>query len=446
MIEFRVLGSLDLLGSDGTSVAAPLTRPKWTALLTFLATASPIGFHRRDTVAALLWPELDQARARHALRQVLYGLRQELGEGVVEVRGDEEIALNAALVSCDAVAFADAVESGDPVEALELYRGDLLTGFHLSESPQFERWLEDERARLKELAAGAAWALAHRHLEDQRLVDAERTAQKALALVPTDESEVRRFVEAIADAGDRAAAVGFFEKFARKLADEYELEPAAETKAVVDAVRDRKAPYPSTRVAPPTAGDAWREQPGGYGSTRRRSTFAWITSVFVVLAAMIWVVIAARGTALNARRAVVAPFSNLTGDSTLDAHGLAAADLIALGLQETGLVSVVPTLAVRFELNSVGSANPIRALAEATGAGIVVAGDYQLSGDSLLYRAEVTDADRMEILFSTRSRPTATTWKVASVVCAASSGRRWTTTSLRTHSTVPSCSPCCGRL
>jgi Fe-S-cluster-containing dehydrogenase component len=39
------------------------------------------------------------------------------------------------------------------------------------------------------------------------LVDAERTAQRALTLVRTDESEVRRFIAALSNAGDRAAAV-----------------------------------------------------------------------------------------------------------------------------------------------------------------------------------------------------------------------------------------------
>jgi len=403
MIEFRILGSLDLTGSDGAPLPAPLSRPKWVALCAYLATATPRGFHRRDTLAALLWPELDQARARHALRQVLYGLRQELGESVVGVRGDEDIAFNSDLVWCDAVAFCDSVAHGDHKRALELFRGDFLTGFHLSESLQFERWMEDERSRLKELAAGAAWALAHLHLEDRRLVDAERTAQKALALVPTDESEIRRFIEAIADAGDRAAAVGFYQKFARRLAEDLEIEPATETRLLIEAVRSRvrrvELGHEEKGVATKDGLPGRRDDaPSG----TRRSTWMWFASAAVVLsAAVIWIVAPDRGPTLDARRVVVAPFSNMTGDSTFDVHGLAAADLIALGLQETGLVSVVPTSAVRFETNSAVSANPISALADATGAGIVVSGDYQLSGDSLLYRVEVTDADRLEVLFST---------------------------------------------
>ena len=401
MIEFRILGSLDLTGPDGKPVAAPLTRPKWAALLTYLAAATPRRFHRRDTLAALLWPELDQARARHALRQVLYELRQELGESVVEVRGDEEIALNAELLNCDAAVFVAAVADGDHETALELYRGDFLTGFHLSESPQFEHWMEDERVRLKELAAGAAWALAHQHVEAQRLVDAERTAQRALALVPTDESEARRFIEALARACDRAAAVGFYEKFARRLADEYELKPAAETQELVEKLRAsgepgvvRKQPQRAIRQSQPAG-------PREVVSETRSVLVPWVAATLVVLAAiLIWLVVAERASELDARRVVVAPFENLTGDPAFDVHGRAAAGLIALGLQETGLVSVVPSLAVRFEGETLESDNPISALAEATGAGFVVSGDYRLSGDSLQFRAEVTDARRMEVLYN----------------------------------------------
>jgi hypothetical protein len=36
-----------------------LAASKGAALLTYLAIATPRGFHRRDTLLALLWPELD---------------------------------------------------------------------------------------------------------------------------------------------------------------------------------------------------------------------------------------------------------------------------------------------------------------------------------------------------------------------------------------------------
>ncbi len=217
MIEFRTLGSLDLNTAHGESVSSVLAHPKRVALLAYLALAQPRGFHRRDTLTAMFWPNLDQEHARHALRQVLYEIKQGLGNGAILRRGDEELALDAAEFWCDAAAFEAAVDAGEHEQALEYYRGDLLNGVHVSEAAEFERWLDDERTRLRELAAGAAWALAHEEIAAARLVPAERTAQRALSLLLTDESEVRRFVSALARAGDKSAAVRFYEKFAQRL-------------------------------------------------------------------------------------------------------------------------------------------------------------------------------------------------------------------------------------
>jgi DNA-binding SARP family transcriptional activator len=166
----------------------------------------------------------------------LHVLRSELGDEAVRRRGDSDVAIDETLISCDVVAFELAVEAGDYERALELYRGDLLEGLFVREAPEFERWLDDERTRLREMAAGAAWALAHQHIGAGRLVGAERTAQRALLLVATDESEVRRFIQALAHAGDRAAAVRFYEKFAQRLRSEYEIEPDPSTVAVSQAL------------------------------------------------------------------------------------------------------------------------------------------------------------------------------------------------------------------
>ena len=64
MIELRLLGRLSLTGADGRDVRALLGQPRRLALLAYLAAASPPGFHRRDNLLALFWPELDQEHAR----------------------------------------------------------------------------------------------------------------------------------------------------------------------------------------------------------------------------------------------------------------------------------------------------------------------------------------------------------------------------------------------
>src|ERR1051326_3952393 len=69
MIELRVLGEIGLRVMHGGALHAVAAQPKRMALLVYLALASPRGFHRRDQLLALFWPEADGTRARGALRK-----------------------------------------------------------------------------------------------------------------------------------------------------------------------------------------------------------------------------------------------------------------------------------------------------------------------------------------------------------------------------------------
>ena len=71
MIELRLLGGADLSGVDEAAAAALLVQSKSVAALAWLALERGRPFHRRDRVAELLWPELDQEHARAVLRKVV---------------------------------------------------------------------------------------------------------------------------------------------------------------------------------------------------------------------------------------------------------------------------------------------------------------------------------------------------------------------------------------
>ena len=250
MIELRMLGRLSLTGADGREVRALLGQPRRLALLAYLAAASPPGFHRRDSLLALFWPELDQEHARAALRQALHVVRDALGGDAVASRGDEEIGLDFAQVSCDVAVFERALRNGQLEEALDVYRGALLQGFFISDAPEFERWLETERARLQQAAAGGARALAERYESVNDLTTAVRWTRRSLELAPSDEGLVRRLMALLDRQGDRAGALQAYEAFARRIAAEYDAEPAAETKALRAAVRARVKAEPAAAVAP----------------------------------------------------------------------------------------------------------------------------------------------------------------------------------------------------
>ncbi|MBA2459266.1 MAG: hypothetical protein H0V43_09980 [Gemmatimonadales bacterium] len=68
MIELHTLGVVDLRASDGRELGTILRQPKRLGLLAYLAVASPRRFHRRDSLLALFWPELDQDHARAVAR------------------------------------------------------------------------------------------------------------------------------------------------------------------------------------------------------------------------------------------------------------------------------------------------------------------------------------------------------------------------------------------
>lgn len=141
MLRLTVLGSIDLTGPNGVRHRDFLAKPKRVALLVYLAVTRPWRFHRRDTLAALFWPELDQLAARRALRQGLYVIRHDLLPDLLISRGDEEIGLDPERLRCEALEFEVALDDGNPAGAWEHYRGDFLAGFYLPNTPELERWI-----------------------------------------------------------------------------------------------------------------------------------------------------------------------------------------------------------------------------------------------------------------------------------------------------------------
>ena len=242
MIELRILGPLDLRAPDGTEVRSVLSQPKRLVLLAYLA-VTPGAFRRRDTLLALFWPELDQPRARAALRQAVYHLRRALGAEVIVGRGDDELGIDPARLWCDAAAFRRAVAERRFRDAVELYRGDLLGGVYLEGALELERWIEEERARLRAAAAAAAWSVAEAVAAGRRprdLADAAAWGRRAVELAPDDEASVRRLIALLARASDRAGALRVYQELARRLDREYRALPSPATQALIEQVRSAR--------------------------------------------------------------------------------------------------------------------------------------------------------------------------------------------------------------
>ncbi len=237
VIRLEVLGALDVLAADGRRLLSVSAQPKRVALLTYLAIEGGTRFTRRDRLVGVFWPETEQERARHALRQALYVLKQGLGGDVLETRGDDEIRVASDQLWCDATAFEQAIAASRPREALDWYQGELLPGFYLEGGREFEHWLDTERTRLRRLASDAAWSVVEEEETVRNPVGAAHWARRAVELAPWDETSLCRLIDLLDRLGDRAGALHAYEQFSKRLASEYEAEPAPETQALARRVR-----------------------------------------------------------------------------------------------------------------------------------------------------------------------------------------------------------------
>jgi serine/threonine-protein kinase len=256
-------GRLVLVDQDGKPVAEQRRR---LSLLVLLAVAGSQGLSR-DKLTALLWPESPTENARHALQQLVYYLRREVAEEVF--LGTDPLRLNPALVTSDVADFEAALDRDARADAVALYRGSFLDGFFLDGSAEFERWAEEERARLAAAFHRALYQLAKG--EDQarnhtaaigwwrRLAEAEPLSGRAAA----------GLIKALAEGGDHAAALRHAERYASIIREEVGGEVEQAVAELVAELRQAGSRPPPLRERPPagnqpdrpaTASDRYRIQ------------------------------------------------------------------------------------------------------------------------------------------------------------------------------------------
>lgn len=236
---------------------------KAMALLAYLAvTRQP---HTRDALATLLWPELDQTRARGALRRTLSTLHAAGARPWLQVEREQVALVVDDAFYCDVHAFERSVAACPPGESLpcarcrtllgeaaRLHQGGFLAGFTLRDSAAFDDWqffqaegYRDTLARVLETlvrCTGAAqdWPAAIHH------------ARRWLALDPLHEAAQRQLMLLYAWGGQRAAALRQYQECVRILDEELGVPPLAETTAIYTAILRHETPSPPTPLASPT--------------------------------------------------------------------------------------------------------------------------------------------------------------------------------------------------
>jgi TolB-like protein/DNA-binding SARP family transcriptional activator len=234
MLRVKLLGGAVVEGENGPLGGAAGQR-KSLAVLGLLVAAGDRGMSR-DRILAYVWPEVELEKGSHRLTQVLYALRRELNADDLCL-GSCELRLNHDRVSSDVWEFETARQAGDLELAVELYGGPFLEGFFLTDAPEFERWVENERAgfaqqvveALETLAAKSAAAGDHHRAAWwwQRLADDD----------PLSSRVTIHLMSALAAAGDRAEALERARDYQGLLERELQAAPNPAVMALADQMR-----------------------------------------------------------------------------------------------------------------------------------------------------------------------------------------------------------------
>jgi DNA-binding SARP family transcriptional activator/TolB-like protein len=249
MLALNLLGGAVLEGPEGpvSGRAAYRRRIAVLAILS-LARGRPVG---RERVIGLLWPDDRTERGRHLLSESLYVLRKDLGEDLFVTAGDE-VGINPLVLRCDAAEFDQAVEEGRLKEAARLYRGPFLDGFYVNDAPDFERWAEGERDRLARSHARVLESLAQAAESAGRPGEAVDYWRRLAVHDPYDSRIAIRLMQALDDAGQRAAALWFADTHVALLREELGVEPDEDFAELVERLRAEPVRVPADPAPAPT--------------------------------------------------------------------------------------------------------------------------------------------------------------------------------------------------
>jgi len=231
MLRLETFGGLRLTDAAGGLVATPRRR---LALLALLASAGERGL-TRDKLVGVLWPESPGENARHALEQLLYSLRRQFPEEVV--LGPDPLRLNPAVITSDVAEFQHALTHGALSAAAGLHRGPFLDGFFLSDAPEFEQWVEAERARLASEHAGALYRLAKDAGSAEHHTVEIDWWRRLATLDPLSERTALGLAQALARAGDWAGALHHAKAYEALVRQELAVPPTPQVTAFIERIR-----------------------------------------------------------------------------------------------------------------------------------------------------------------------------------------------------------------
>ncbi|HTR78743.1 MAG TPA: tetratricopeptide repeat protein, partial [Gemmatimonadaceae bacterium] len=406
MLYLQTFGTVNLK-RDGELLTGAAQQRRLLAALAVLAVAGPAGVSR-DKLLAMFWPESDADKARRALNQLLYHIRKELGDLVI---GSAELRLNPELISTDVGDFDSHIGRGTSERAAEAYTGPFLDGFFLTGLAEFEEWTATVRARYAARYVAALDGLAESAKARGDLAGEGIWRRRRVDVDATDAEAVIALMRCLIALGNRVDALNVAKAHEERMRAAFEL-PA--DPGVVALAQSLRTTPPEIVVAglelpPEIHGPAQRLPSRGLFRARRHPVI-W-ASVIASVAVAAYLVVANQVRHGQARQAasllIVAPF-RIAGDSGPGRAYLAEGllDMLSTRLAAAEAKRAVDAGKVLRAWRSAGLDGPhpgpvsvaaASRVAKSLGGHEVVTGSVAQDGRSILFDAQLLDADRQVV-------------------------------------------------
>ncbi len=254
-LEISLLGGFDL-ALDGRPLNS-FVSDKGRALVAYLAIESEHP-HRRSNLANLLWTNQTEAISRANLRQTLHRMLQALGNGSIhppyflityqdiQFNVESDFWLDVAefkrLLSTYPKHHAQGSGMCDSClanlqAAIDIYRGDMLSGFAFPGCSDFEWWLTCRQEEFHRQAIECLKTLVAHYEQERDFPHAVRYAQRAIELEPWSELLHRQKMVLLARSNQRIAALRQYEWCRKILAEELGVAPSREITTLFNQIK-----------------------------------------------------------------------------------------------------------------------------------------------------------------------------------------------------------------
>lgn len=232
-LEINLLGDLKIVHNDVVITSQlPL---KSQALLAYLAATRQK--HSRHALAGLFWGDRTEEKAKNSLRVAINGLRKLIPDHLAITRQTLGLIWDSGLLlDTGQLAELGRDYKGEGVERLfqatSAYRGDFLEGLTLTDAPEFDEWLEQQRSYWRRLALRSLADLAQQCLASEEYDQALRVLNRHLEIDPCSEEAYRRTMTAYSRKGEIGAALEQYRRCEEALAAILNVRPSSETVAI----------------------------------------------------------------------------------------------------------------------------------------------------------------------------------------------------------------------